>query len=573
MKLFNAIEIRKLSKPPIDVPAEVAKTLMDPQKKKDAVRRLFQMGTTFSKEQLGKVVNETLATSYWRRTFYRECEQASSHAYVSGAMDLYVDTVCAPSAVNNKSVWVVSNDKKIENVANQFLEEICIEERIRDWAGQLAMYGDHFVEGIAREGIGIAFVDDNIHPADMERIDVNGRLEGFLRTGLYSNQTQFTAEMEPPWKYVHMRLFGVTRKALNTALGIFGEPGRMFSLEKERLGDKRFRITTKYGISLLFPSIPIYKRLKLAEDSLLLARITRGMIWYLYKIKIAGGTMDQANEIIQGYAEFLKRSAGMNLSEEQQNQQWKDRWAPIFAQVEDVFVPETEDISLSFDKMGGEVDIKAIVDVELLVNQLLGSLRVSKSMLGITDELPGSFGQGAAARISINFAKNAQRLQAGMKMGIKRLIQIHLAYRGLNADPRRFDVQFAQISSAEEEEIKDALDKGADVCTKVLDMFEHIGVTEFEDKMDILAYLNDKILKLSDFDFAHLKNKITKKGPPPTPEEPRERVSLESVSSAGDCLGYLPCNKIYRVDESNTIKEENKIWTPMKVSFKKDGAK
>lgn len=561
---------QKISKPPIDIPSQAVQDLSDPTKQHDLLKRLLTKGTVFDKGRMSRILSEALATSYYRRTFYRECEQAASHSYVSAALDLYVDSVTAPSKITNKSIWVTSEDKKLENTLNQFLEEIALEERIRDWAGQLAMYGDFFIEPVGREGIGVAFVDDSIHPADMERIDINGRLEGFVRTGLYQNQSIYTADVDAPWRYTHFRIFGVAKKMLNTALGIFGEPGRMFSLEQERFKDKKFRYTTKYGVSLLTPAIPIYKRLKMAEDSLLMARITRGITYYLYKIKVSGGNIDSAAELVQSYSEYLKRQTGLDLTTGQE--QWKDRWAPVFAQVEDLFVPESDDITVSHDQLGGDANIKAIVDIELLVNQLLGSLRVSKAMLGITDELPGAIGEGAAVRISINFAKNAYRLQTGLKQGIKRLCQIHLAYLNQNPDPTRFEINSGDISSAEEEELKNALDKGVDVVDKLAEML--LKFAPDIDRMELLNYLNQKFLRLDDLDISTMLGKggeLTAEAKQELKrrfERGRKVVAIES-----DCLSYLPGNQILRLNENRQVVKENRAWEPFKVKFTNNGGK
>lgn len=558
MRLFDRFEIKRIQKPPVEVPSQLAADLRTQQGKKDIVKTMLTSGSVFDKNRLSRIMADALSTQYFRRGFYRECEMCSSHTLVSAALDLYIDQVTGVSPITNRAVWITSDDKKLENSLTQFLDELAVEERLRDWASTLGMFGDFFIEAIAREGVGVAYVDDSMHPADFERIDINGRLEGFVRTGLFTNQGQQTADLEAPWKYVHFRTFGASRRTLNTALGIFGETGRTFSLERDRMADRQFRVTTKYGTSLLTPAIPIYKRLKMCEDSLIMARMTRGILWYLYKIKIAGGNPDSMAEIVANYAEYLKRSTGLNVDEN--SQEWKDKWSAMYAQIEDLFIPESDDVTVSVEKLGGEADIKAIVDIDMLQNQLLGAMRVSRTMLGITDELPGALGEGASRRISINFAKNAQRLQVGLRNGIKRLCQIHAAYRSLPCDPTRFEVNFAEINSAEEEELKDALDKGVDVAGKIADfLVAHIGENEL-DRMEMLSYINQKFLKLPDLNFNELVKKVQDKGK--KKQYPQKPIPINS-----DLLAYLPGNRIFRITESMEVKSENKIWTPSKIIF------
>ena len=419
----------KLAPPPLDVKASMIDDMMDPTSRSVLLKRLVSSGSPYSRNELMNMVTNQLTVNHQRRFFYRECEQAMTHPYVIGACELLTDTVSAFSSTHNRSVWVTSKDKRKSNVANQLLMELGVEEKIRDWAGQLAEYGDLFIKMFGRKGTGVVYLDDRIHPADMERVDINGRLEGFVRTGYYSGHASFNAELEAPWAYVHGRVYGSQYRIQNAVLGMFGEPGMRYQFLEDP--EAKFRITTKYGTSILAPAVPVYKRLKLAEDAVLMARVTRGIMWYLYKIKTASGSFRQAAAKAEEYAEVLKRTTGLNISQNE----WKDRFEPIFAQVEDLYVPENGDVTVDAQEYGGKnADIKGVVDVEMLENRLLGSLRVSKAMLGVTDSLPGSIGEGAAQRISINFAKNAYRLQTGLRSMLARMVQVHFAYLGIDPD-------------------------------------------------------------------------------------------------------------------------------------------
>jgi len=560
-KFFKAR--KRISPEPIEVPSDVVKQAKDKPSRAELVKNIVRKASVYNRTQIASIVSQALAVSYYRRNLYRECDLSTEHAFVSGAINLYVDSVTETSPLTNRSVWIVSEDKKLENILNTFLEEIGIEERLRDWAAQIAIYGDFFIELIGREGLGVVFIDDNIYPGDVERIEINGRLEGFVRTNFFELTSPVTYELEPPWKYVHFRIFGAQKKIINAALGIFGQSGPRVPRYAIQLGmrtDTKYRLTSRYGVSLLVDAVPVYKRLKLAEDSVLLARITRGILYYLYKIKVSGeeGTnFDALMDIVDAYADLLKRKTGLDAS--MSHKEWRDRWEAIFAQVEDLFVPETDTTSVEVEKLGGEVDIRAVVDIEMLENRLLGALRVSRAMLGLTDQLPGSLGESSLRRISINFAKNADRLQSALKRGIKRLCQIHLAYRGIDPRPDRFEVEMTGVSSAEEEELKSALDKGIDVSSRLMDLIAQ--AKDSEEKKEILQYLNKKILKLNDLDLDKLLGGSTA-------SQQKERVvDTELFQLLPSTNGKL--QKI-RLTESRTLDRvlvERQEWQPRKVTF------
>lgn len=548
---------KKIIADPIEVPADVVKKAKDAPSRKELVKRVIRRASVWDRTQLSTIVSQALSVSYYRRNLYRECDLSTEHSYVSGAVNLYVDSVTGTSPLTNRSVWVVSNNKKVENILNQLLSEIGIEERLRDWAAQIAIYGDFFVEVIGREGLGVVFIDDNIHPGDIERIEINGRLEGFVRTNFFELSSPVTYELEPPWRYVHFRIFGAQKKIINAALGIFGQTGPRYTVQLGQRIDTKYKLTSKYGVSLLVDAVPVYKRLKLSEDSVLLARITRGIKYYLYKIKVSGeeGTnFDALMDIIDQYADLLKRKTSLDLTEG--GKEWRDRWEAIFAQIEDLFVPETDETSVSVESLGGEVDIRAIVDIEMLENRLLGALRVSRAMLGLTDQLPGSLGESSLRRISINFAKSADRLQSALKRGIKRLCQIHLAYLGIDPSPNSFEVEMTGVSSAEEEETKSALDKGIDIASRLMDLLSK--AKEGKDKREILQYVNKKILKLNDLDLERILG---------TAQERKQGITDTEL------LQMLPAPsgnmQRVRILESGNfeVKPISNAWEPWKVTF------
>lgn len=492
---------------PLDVPTDTVRALVDPNRSKEVIAAMNRSGSVYATNKLSSLIAAALTTSYYRRQYYRELENVQAeNPLVGGTVELYVDSVTAASSITNRAVWVTANDKKVANELNQMFESVGVEEKIRDWAGQLALFGDFFIELYGRERVGIAYVDDNIHPGEMERIDVNGRLEGFIRTSRYGGQRQFEAQLEAPWRYVHFRTYGIVQKMQNQALGVFGEPALRYSAEflnASGVGGEKSYITTRYGVSIISPSVNIAKRYKLAMDSLMMARVTRGMLFILYNVKVKGGTYAQASELVNDYMAALKRNTGLNLN----TKEWKDAFEPIYAQVEDLYIATTDDIEVTAQELGGKsADIKGVADLDLLTSQLLGALRVSPQMLGIDKEGGITLGEGASRRISVNFAKNAKRLQDGIRAGLKRMAQIHLAYRGMNARPDQFEVHFGEVSTAEEEEVKNALKTGVEIVDDFVSTIDTVSGGNV-DKVKLAQYLLGKVIKLDDFVLTdYLKN-------------------------------------------------------------------
>jgi hypothetical protein len=162
-------------------------------------------------------------------------------------------------------------------------------------------------------------------------------------------------------------------------------------------------------------------------------------------------------------------------------------------------------------------------------------------------EASGSLGSEAISKLDIRFARSAKRLQRALINGTKRLCQIHLAYLGMDPDPRLFDIQMGETNTEEEETIKKNIDTSTDTISKFMEMLDGLGLNL--DKKEILNYFNKKLLKLNDFDLErYIKQELPDMtGQLPEQPEPGANKEEESVTIADtikrEFYSYLPLNE------------------------------
>jgi len=269
--------MRKLSGTPAYVSADALQTN---RISKEDMKMLMQYGLTGN--QLSKLLSEQLVVNYDRQSLYRECDRASCHWLMGAAMELYADVSTNFNRLHNASIWVTSEDTKIENELNRLLEIIGAEEKIFDWAWSTATYGDLWAKLNIHPDLGVIAIDDNEHPIEVSRADHNGRLLGFFHTPLGYN-VQDGGKLIPPWEYVHFRLLGTKRRRPMLNDPSYGE-FRTASI----MAPETRRASVQYGSSLMTQALPNYKRLRMSEDCLLMARASKGVLRYLYKLKVDG---------------------------------------------------------------------------------------------------------------------------------------------------------------------------------------------------------------------------------------------------------------------------------------------
>lgn len=283
----------------------------------------------------------------------------------------------------------------------------------------------------------------------------------------------------------------------STSAGVFVHNSE-FQTSYLMTGSSNRQVSSKYGTSLLINAIAPYKRLRLAEDSLLMARLTRGIIRYVWKLKVDSGNAESVNELITQVVGMLKKARALNTSATDPN--FDSKFGPL-SSVEDILIPVWGDVGdLDYSKIGEDADIRWIADVDNLRDQLACALRVPLSVLGgYVQEASGQLGSQAIEKLSVEFAHSARRLQRALKAGIKRICQVHLAYMDMDPDPRLFEVNMSETSTAEEESLRESMDAGVDVIDKMVELAVKADPTV--DKVGLVNYFNQKLLKLEDFDL------------------------------------------------------------------------
>ena len=438
-------------------------------------------------------IEADIQVSYDRWNMYQEIERSLEHWFVGSAIELYANVASTYNPIRNATVWVTADSDTYQQELSDLLDRIGVEEKIHDWAFTVAAMGDLFMEVNEVPGLGIVSVNDGMHPMTISRVDYNGVLVGFYKSPQGQASDAQKTDLIPPWRYVHFRLLGAKRKRPR-----FNDPGYTEMRQIHLItGADTKQLTTRYGTGIPVNALPAYKRLRLAEDSLLLARVTRGIIRYIWKMKVDMNNAEAVSALMDQYAALITHARSIDTSEASTG--FDSKQNPLTV-IEDIFVPVwgTAD-DLKYEKIGGEADIKWIVDVDNLRQQLAFSLATPPALGGAyVQEASGALGSEAIGKLDIRFSRSARRIQRALIAGITRLCQIHLAYKGMDPDTDLFQVHMSETSNAEEEQLRKNLETGLRTFTQFRKVVKGV-VGHKLDTAKLWDYYNDKILKLEDF--------------------------------------------------------------------------
>lgn len=530
----------------------------------EVLKQLSISGLTDATMRL--VIDKSLEIDQQRVPFYRECEKASAHPIVAAAIELYADYATAFNRNANATIWATSKSKSYQDALDDLFETVNFEERVFDWGVQTTKLGDHFVKIETEPGVGVVSITDDIHPGDIGRLENRGVLLGFYERVASGTESR---QILPPWAYVHFRCLGAKKNRLLNC----GSLSVTYNSNPTQTAFQGLS-TNIYGMSLIGNAIPVYKRLRLVEDSLLMSRLSKGVLRYLYKVSVKSTNPEAVKNLIDSYKVLLKRARSIDPRRGSESlTESVDLTDALTDLVIPVFGDNTNDLKV--EPLGGQTDIKWIEDVKELRDQLACALRAPLSLLGgYGDEQPSSIGRSSAELQDVRFSRAARRVQRALLGGVNRICQIHMACRGLDPDPSNWELFMGESVTEEEVASSNAMKEVIQNARDMNSLFDELGVGV--DKKRLSEYLLTQLVRLPGMSAKDLISQEaptvppvqTPTGAPGEPPAPTSAPAMESVRAREarrkciECADYRAAcpggggsEKVTRLTESLSVKE------------------
>lgn len=432
--------------------------------------------------------------SQYRLNRYRDYDDMATDSLIASALELVTDDACQFSRDRGAAVWAgVGSDEKW---VRQALETLQVEENIWGWTHNTALYGDFFPQLIiekaegSKSGFEFKALDSSVHPKDVRRLDLDGKLAGFLTQEEFSK-----VRNHAPWEFVHFMLNNRPRfERHKLRMKGHGSDYTKTDYTPER-GDKGKEViaTSAYGTSWLDPARHVFRVLKLLEQSLALARLNRSPLIRIFYVNTTGMTPKERKETLDNLHERFRESLSMDM---RQNF-YKSDYNPLSFNA-DLFIPVTDGVGqITADTLGGDLNIKDIVDVDYQKNKLFAALRIPQAYLGFEEAMPGSLGSTTLVRMDIRYARSVKKVQRAVLSGVTRLLEVMWAIeRNERPDPKKINIEMEVISGIEELDRMEAWGQKLGVAQQFLQIAQ-----DLEGKINqepLIKYIFDTVLGLKE---------------------------------------------------------------------------
>ena len=322
-------------------------------------------------------------------------------------LDIYADYATKDLGESGDAFEIFSESKKAQNILDELVKRTKLQEALWDTARNLVHMGDEFDEVIIG---GQKWIErlKKLEPEQMKYdIDEYGlpREEPIIQIDPMSSSKIVGFK---PWQIVHWKLGGTKRK---------------------------------YGTSILKPIRRVYKQLQMIEDGMVISRLTRAHLRFLFLVDVEGMSPEEGEDHLKKVIEDTKKKRMVNLY----TGQLETEQNPL-SQQEDFYMTTRKDSNAGVQVLQGAMNLGNIRDVEYIQNKLFVGLG-PKSLLGIGGDIEA---KATTMEQMINFARRVGRIRKALRAGINQIGNYQLTLLGEVPHPGLYDIKFAPMSMVDE---------------------------------------------------------------------------------------------------------------------------
>ena len=381
----------------------------------------------------------------------KDYEEMDHYPEITRALDIYADDSMT-YAEDGKILQIVSDDDKIVHELEELLyQRLDLDFHLWTWIRNMCKYGDMFnlLDIVDKEGVLGAIA---MPVGEIEREEGYNNDPNSLR---FKWTVQGNTVFEN-YQVSHLRI----------------------------LGDDRF---LPYGRSILDSSRKVWKQLLMAEDAMLIYRISRAPERRVFYVDVGNIPPRDVDSYMQNARDKLKRIPV--TAEATGNVDYRYNPESI---LEDFFIPVRGDRGSRIETLPGGENAAAIEDIEYLQNKLFISLGVPKSYLTAEEDLSG---KSTLAQEDIKFARTIQRIQKIVVSELAKISLVHLYLRGYDESSiYNFDLRLTNPSTVTEMMHLELMGNRFEAANNMADS-----------PLLSKIYIQKEILKLSDSEIADIK--------------------------------------------------------------------
>lgn len=391
-----------------------------------------------------KSIHEFCTISTNRHNKYVGFEEMLEDPIIAAAVEMYADDATQYNEQGN-IIWAEGDNEDAVKAANRLINVLDLNEKAWRHIYSLCVYGDLYLrlykEGDVSDYATIYSNDVNtmsvsIKPEDKSRhleeyieyvenpaclfdLQVKDKTAGFIRVIDTSNIESSSIFKSVPMQTVNSGNTISYDRMSFVHITLSESVERNPELLKVSDDDGEGTVyKVKSGKSILADAYPVTQSLKLLEDSLLLNRLTKSAIIRLLQVEVGDIPKTDVNNLLHR----LKNNLEQKMSTDVNSGATKSFNSP--GPLDNIVYMPTKNGkgAITVQNLGGDVNVKDIVDLDYFNNKKLAALKIPKQFLNF-DSPEGIGGNGQSlTKVSSRYAHTIMRIQNAYLQGITNLL-------------------------------------------------------------------------------------------------------------------------------------------------------
>ena len=342
-----------------------------------------------------------------RRERYKRYEEMDNYPEVAAAFDIYADDSTQKSSDDRE--WIIKTQYDfIKDEVDKLFTNVRLDKFYWDITRNTVKYGDCFIETI---------------------LDVNRTQLGIQKIKVLN--PNYIIRVENEFGYLQRFLQEIPRRdtagAIPSVLDDFAQ-SKFINLDKNQI--IHFRLYSfdpafyPYGKSIAAPAMRVFRTLRLAEDAMLVYRLSRAPERRIFYVDVGNLPTSKAEVFMERLKEKFKKEKFYNHNTGNVDA----RYNPLSAD-EDYFVPHRNNKGTKIDTLPGAQNLGEIEDVKYFRDKLLAALKVPKDYIVEKDKSPER--KANLSQLDAKFARVITRVQKCIQIGLELLAKRHLILKGV----------------------------------------------------------------------------------------------------------------------------------------------
>lgn len=248
-----------------------------------------------------------------------------------------------------------------------------------------------------------------------------------------------------------------------------------------------FRNEFTYANSYLGEASKPWRNVNIIEDGLLLNRMDQSNYYRIISVNVGGQVYSKsAIQVLNYYRNLFKKVRRVNYDSNGMSGRGK-------GQEFEVIVPKTTNQDVTVTNVGGEVDVKALKDLDTQYNKLFAALQIQPSMIGFSSDTPSSLGDSAAQTWDKRFAKVCKTISFSTFNALKNIDYLHLRSLGYNVNLNDWDYTSVSKTILEDIDKGETMKLASDNLKSIIDTFSQMDV-EYDKEYLAKSLLGDALM-------------------------------------------------------------------------------